>query len=303
MRTNKINYVRQLTEMYQRQTNLRRVYANMAEAEERKLAENIRCLQCGGGTNNETTDLIPGPTAKPTATDYVTHYRVGKDGVRQDIGDWLDNNKGDPALEGFWEMLLDHILTRLTEGGNQCEFSTSNRAAVSILGSCMHEHKRLTMNYTTYDMKRERESLNPTESTVDVMMLSDEMGGSGTPFWYARILKVFHVYASLGTGRESTRLDIVWVRWFTRDKKHNFGLKYCRLERIKFTTEEDGYLPFGFIDPKEIVRAIHLIPAFSLNQTGELLSKSLLARVSKFSKGSEMDYAGYYVNMYFNINL
>ena len=63
------------------------------------------------------------------------------------------------------------------------------------------DHKTMQVNYTTYDMRRAQDSLNP-RNQANIMVLANEPddgadGGSTSttrdPYWYARVLGIFHV--------------------------------------------------------------------------------------------------------------
>ena len=50
---------------------------------------------------------------------------------------------------------------------------------------------------------------------------------------------------------------------------------------------------FGFIDPGDVLRAVHLIPCFSLGRTTSILSTSVARRANE----DDQDYERYYVNL------
>ena len=110
------------------------------------------------------------------------------------------------------------------------------------------------------------------------------------PYWYARILGVFHM--NVRQGQRVQRMDILWVRWFGRDLEEPSGWAAKRLHRIGFF---DGNQPgaFGFLDPDIVIRAVHLIPAFMYGRANALLPKSIARRPSDKDK----DWNWYYVNM------
>jgi hypothetical protein len=118
--------------------------------------------------------------------------------------------------------------------------------------------------------------VNP-RTNADIMVLSQETDddSDGHPYWYARILGIFHVeirhVGPLSTDSNVRRMDFVWVRWFGTDPTHCDGWEAKRLRRIGFLP---GDTAFGFIDPIQIIRAVHLIPAFAQGRTKELLPRS-----------------------------
>ena len=78
-------------------------------------------------------------------------------------------------------------------------------------------------------------------------------------------------------------MHFIRVRWYglDPDPRYRFGWKSRRLPRIGFIddTAKDNTSPaFGFIDPANIIRGVHLIPAFKDGLTSGLLDTSPLAR-------------------------
>lgn len=108
------------------------------------------------------------------------------------------------------------------------------------------------------------------------------------PFWYARVLGIYHAlvaYNEEGSSNLWTRVDVVWVRWF--------GLESGSSTREGHHLPKIGFIPllddgaFGFVHPREIIRACHIVPAFAdgLEETAE----------SSFVQDKEGDYNYYYV--------
>lgn len=149
-------------------------------------------------------------------------------------------------------------------------------------------------------MRREQDSINPRTEHQDVMVLAreDPACGEHHPYWYARIVGIFHadIYHVGENSKtdEPYRIDFLWVRWFGLDGSHRGGWKARRLHRIGFFDSEEERA-FGFLDPDEIIRATHLIPAFAHGLIHNLPSDSL-ARHPEDSTHEEWKY--YYVNMY-----
>jgi hypothetical protein len=90
------------------------------------------------------------------------------------------------------------------------------------------------------------------------------------------------------------RMEFLWVRWFGRDMTHIGGWKTRRLHRVGFLDAADPDSgAFGFLDPTEVLRAAHLIPAFHFGWTSEYLGASV-AHI--FHGDKQQDYVYYYVN-------
>ena len=124
------------------------------------------------------------------------------------------------------------------------------------------------------------------------MVLAHEEGAEDPhPYWYARILGIFHASVSY-RGSEPQKMEFLWVRWYGRDPKHRGGWNARRLHRIGFLTDDDPYA-YGFLDPSSIVRAVHLIPAFAFGDNGDVnLPVGLSSAISY------RDWVFFYVNLW-----
>ena len=171
------------------------------------------------------------------------------------------------------------------------------RDSIHIIRNRIYAHKVLRINFTTYDMRRCQDSINP-RNHPDIMLHAPTNDPSNHPYWYARVIGVFHALVSrrshLGIGPPTPprNVEFVWVRWFTLDTTAPGGFETRRLHRIKFISHEDENL-FGFIDPNDIIRAVHLIGAFAFGRTKELLPRSIARQKSE----KDEDWKYYYVNM------
>lgn len=83
------------------------------------------------------------------------------------------------------------------------------------------------------------------------------------------------------------------MRHYKRDKTHRAGFKRKRLHRLQFLPEDDPEA-FGFLDPDEVIRGAHLIPAFFYGGTEEYLRGISLARADN----AVDDWRFHYVNLY-----
>jgi hypothetical protein len=203
-------------------------------------------------------------------------------------------------LKGFLPRLKDHLLARILGheyDGDEREFSAAERARVLLVNDRIFRHKVIRINYTTYDLRRSQDSLNP-RTHPDIMVLGHDDDNDSHPYWYARILGVFHANI-VYTGRdapsfEPQQMDFVWVRWFGRDpNNYRSGWKAKRLHRIGFIPADTAGA-FGFLDPQQIIRGVHLIPAFAHGRTNSLLSASIARPLHDDNE----DWKFFYVNMY-----
>lgn len=142
-------------------------------------------------------------------------------------------------------------------------------------------------------MRRAQDSLNP-RTHADVMVLARDQEESH-PYWYARVIGVFHVnirYARPGSHPSIKRFDFLWVRWLACDVTAPSGWAAKRLPRVGFYDADDESA-FGFLDPDLVIRGVHLIPAFRYKLTNHLLGPSIARQTADLDK----DWDWYYVNM------
>ena len=161
------------------------------------------------------------------------------------------------------------------------------------------------MNYTTYDLRRAQDSLNP-RTHADFMTLSHEDDPETQdqfPYWFGQIIGIFHAMV-VYTGPSSQSLDpqhmeFLFVRWLRCNLNHHGGWKTKCLHRIGFVDGNDD-TSFGFLDPQEIIQAVHLIPAFHYGRTPDFLPPSNFAHPP--SDNNE-DWQYFYVNQYAYISI
>ena len=202
-----------------------------------------------------------------------------------------------------------HILGRLLSRSERDGFSPDEIDRLHIKGDRLYRLKVLRINYTSYDLRRDSDSINST-SRPDVILLSGDSGDSGDsdshPYTYARVIGVFHsdiAYATQGTPESDIkyeRMDIIWARFFRLCPGYSFGFSERKLPRLEFLHHTEAGA-FGFLDPEIIIRSVHLIPAFNYGKTSEFLPKSIVRPLpKKSSRGNgedDEDYWYYYVNM------
>ena len=57
-------------------------------------------------------------------------------------------------------------------------------------------------------------------------------------------------------------MNFLWVQWYGHDTSSPGGWSAKRLPRIgPLSSDYDG--AYGFLDPQEVIRGVHLIPAFA----------------------------------------
>jgi hypothetical protein len=210
-------------------------------------------------------------------------------------------------IQNFIPVLKDHLLGRIkgiSYEGDENGFNAADRSTVHFTKNRIYHHKTVRINYTTYDLRHDQDSVN-SRRRADVMVLSHEEDTADPhPYWYARVIGIFHVFVQTRdptTRRFSDprRFDVLHVRWFGRNLSIPAGWKAKRLFRIGFLPA-DNPDAFGFLDPAQVIRGIHIIPRFAGGRTSALLGPSIIRNPSE---GDE-DWVNYYINWYeFDLNI
>ncbi|KAJ3778513.1 hypothetical protein FB446DRAFT_768429 [Lentinula raphanica] len=238
-----------------------------------------------------------------TDESVTSRYHVGKTNKKKtDIRTYTSS--GDPAAKDFWPKLQDHLLGRLMErdfdGDTHDSFTDEDRQHIRVRDCKVVELQTLRVNYTTYDVRRDQDTINP-HSHADVMVLSPETGPDAHPYWYARVLRIFRVWVvsshpTASTSRSGPQeMIVLWVRWLGIDPEHLSGHQSARLPKIGFVDESDPFA-FGFLDPAHVIRGCHLLPAFDDKRTNGLLqtTEPTIAR----RPGETDDWQFFYVGIF-----
>lgn len=196
----------------------------------------------------------------------------------------------------FIPRLKDHLLARYNNipyDGDEHAFSDEERDTITFVGDRIYKHDVLRVNYTTYDLRRAQDSIN-IRTHPYIMTLGHEDEGEETtrhPYWYAKVLGIFHVNMRRSGRMETERMEFLWVHWFGRDPDHKGGFDTRRLHRIGLTDSEDP-TSYGFLNPDDVLRSVHLISAFSPNE------RNREAHNSDDSDDNAPIQEFYYVSMY-----
>lgn len=178
----------------------------------------------------------------------------------------------DDCTQNFLPKLRDHLLTQLLGleyNGDEQEFMTAERNHVVICKGSIYQHQVLRVNYTTYDMWRDQDSIN-VKTHPDIMLIAreDESDENRSAYWYARVIGVFHAYVQHTSpnahSKETQKMDFLWVQWYIRnwDGSYRAGWKARQLPRVSYIEPQDGLSMFGFLDPNLVVCGVHIIPGF-----------------------------------------
>ena len=132
------------------------------------------------------------------------------------------------------------------------------------------------------------------------MVKLPETGPQAQAYWYARVIGIFHVMVSSlhpeAPGRSLRHMDFLWVRWFGMEPgRYRHGFRSACLPKIGFVESTDDFA-FTFLDPAQVIRGTHLIPAFTEGRTSSLLpTRKSVARA--LNPVDEDDWVNFYVNM------
>ena len=130
----------------------------------------------------------------------------------------------------------------------------------------MYTHCLMRINYTTYDVRRGQDILNPRTSHRNIMGLVDRKGGEEIhPFWYAQVLGIYHAnVVYIGDDCKDyrpTTLYFLWVRNFALCNDTHNAWTTRRMDRVQWmSAEEDAY---DFIDPQQVLRGCHIISRYA----------------------------------------
>ncbi|KAJ3887325.1 hypothetical protein GG344DRAFT_80858, partial [Lentinula edodes] len=255
----------------------------------------------------------------------AAHHHIGLSAKnKHNIGSFVKAHYDDPAAQvsfqftrtldillnasnycqNFYPKLQDHLLGRLMDrkfdGDTHESFTDADRNHIRLKGGSFISLKTCRINYTTYDVRRDQDTINPSNH-ADVMMLSGEDAAGAHPYWYARVLGIFRATTISSHPNASTtksgpvEMEFLWVRWLGIDPGHQSGSRNARLPKVGFVPESDPFA-FGFLDPAHVIRGCHLMPAFSDGRTSELLEteKPTVAR----KEGEKDDWAYFYVGIF-----
>ncbi|KAF9465232.1 hypothetical protein BDZ94DRAFT_1281476 [Collybia nuda] len=261
-RTNKINAAKYIAKQERRQTCLRQAREASKAHQLRKHSHHV------GFSENDTLPY----------TDVDLHHHISNSmRYGHNLFSFIRDPPNDPSKKDFIPKLKTHLLGRLLNldfDGDEAIFTNEERNSICILEDRIYSSKILRVNYTTYDMRRGQDTMNPC-THCDVMVLSRETGPKVHPFWYAHVLGVFHARV-LHTGPQSQshsiqHMEFLWVRWFGIEPGYAYGPSKARLPKVGFVPEDDPNA-FGFLDPSLVLRGCHLVPAFTNGRTSDLLT-------------------------------
>ena len=139
-----------------------------------------------------------------------------------------------------------------------------DRDSIYFKADQIYLHKLTRFQYTTYDVQRDQDVINPSMPHQDIVMLATTEDNQDHPFLYAHVLSIYHaniVYTGDNSKNYEVRwFEFLWVRWYQYEGP-NVQWRNSKLDLVSFppiTTKGT----FGFIDPNNVLHACHIIPFF-----------------------------------------
>ncbi|KAH9915825.1 uncharacterized protein B0H18DRAFT_1140113 [Fomitopsis serialis] len=181
-RTNKNKAARQIARRQRREQHLQRMLAldrkRRAElAAAREVTEPAPPSQPGTLRRRGAALDLSEQDPLPSHTSPRERYHMSdSERHHHNILQWVNtpSHKNDPAFKDFIPMLKDHLLSRLTDreyDGDEDSFGLDEHDTIKFVNDRIYLHKALRINYTTYDMRRAQDTINPRTQS-DIMMLA-----------------------------------------------------------------------------------------------------------------------------------
>ncbi|ESK84849.1 hypothetical protein Moror_14957, partial [Moniliophthora roreri MCA 2997] len=104
-------------------------------------------------------------------------------------------NKNDPALLNFVDTLKDYALNLMLRDEAKEEYTNEDWHELMFKNDRIYQHKHLRINYPTYDLRREQDSINP-QTHADIMTLNVEAKDTEEhPYCYSHVVGIYHATA------------------------------------------------------------------------------------------------------------
>ncbi|KAF8883751.1 hypothetical protein CPB84DRAFT_1686191, partial [Gymnopilus junonius] len=177
--TNKCkDFVKQATVHYQCGDSLQQI-GNWVKTNGDSMQSHPQKSQC------ETSPCIPldDHDALPSICPHEHHHVSKSDKVHTNILQFIQKNFLDLAVMNFLPDLKDHILGHLLGLDHDQIFTDDECNCLHIISNKLYDHGTLRINYTTYDMCRSQDSINP-KMHPNILMLTPTSNENSHPYLY-----------------------------------------------------------------------------------------------------------------------
>ena len=200
------------------------------------------------------------------------------------------------------EALPAHLRAQPAFNMESFDINTNTTSFLILKEDRLYIHKVIRLHFTTYDVRRGTDIINTGTSRCNIMLLADEAddtinSSNAHHFLYARVIGAYHaniIYNGPGMhDHQPRRFDFLWVRWFKLVNPASSGWNNLTLDVVSFPpmNQDDS---FGFVDPKDVLRGCHILPAFA---KGEQHTDGVgISRCAKDRKDYKMYYVGRYAS-------
>ncbi|KAF4567102.1 hypothetical protein EYR36_010718 [Pleurotus pulmonarius] len=300
--TNKRDATGQIAKHYRRE----RALASSQEAVKKHFMKSR--IQRAHPLPSHPHEELPAAPAEQLDAPLECHYVISPSRSQPiSLSNFLKNGVADPARKDFLPKLQDHILGRLKKDSSfnasdlTLGYTDEERNTVRILGNKIFSVQTMRINFTSYDVRRDQDCINPRTDNRDIVLCAPN--GDDDTYWYARVLGIFHTNVLLhdnysGVSQQPCHIEFLWVRWFGSISGYQHGMHQSKLPKVGFVEDnisDDNYA-FGFLDPSLVLRACHLIPDFHTGRSNDRLA----AYPGSFARrpGETDDWAEFYVNIF-----
>lgn len=304
--TNKRDATEQIAKHYRRE----RVLAASREAVKKHIVKSKTQVRRGHillSPPPHDSNVLPSAAAEQLDVPPECHFVISPSRSHPlPLSSFLRNGVADPARKDFIPKLQDHIFGRLRKESSSASdlslgYTNEERNSVRILGNKIFSVQTMRINYTSYDIRRDQDCLNPRTDNRDIMLYAPQ--GDDDSYWYARVLGIFHATVLLhdnrsGVSQQPSHMEFLWVRWFGSVSGYRDGMHQAKLPKVGFvedTVSDDNYA-FGFLDPSLVLRACHLIPDFPTGRTNDRLAVYPGSYARRPDETN--DWAEFYVNIF-----
>ncbi|KAG9082741.1 hypothetical protein FS749_006609 [Ceratobasidium sp. UAMH 11750] len=114
---------------------------------------------------------------------------------------WVDRQRCDDAVKLFILQLKRHLLACFLGSRDHPDFSDNKLGQIQFQKGRMYRHRTLRVNYTTYDVLRDQDVINPSTPHCFALLPAElEPGSEDHPYIYAKISSTFDGYITTTSG-------------------------------------------------------------------------------------------------------